>query len=324
MKPSNRSLVSLLPLLGLAIGLTPQAWAQNPVVNLPKPDGEGWIRLFRGNNTADFYTFYGDSKRVNPFPDNVFTVKADTVVVTGNPVGHLMFRQSFSHYHIRFQMMMPSNLGNAGMLVHVQEGDPSLWGTFPRSIECQGDPNQGMGQIWCISNVWVTVRAKMAGNTPQYDSTAPAITYGAKSDNNRQILGDEKPSLKVGEWVTIEAIVHGSDSLEHRVRGRTIVKYTDPHVAPPNDPAKIEKMLKSGLLAWQSEGVPVRYRNIEIKLFPEDPLYKSLYPTTGITDYRILPKQGAKPALGLNRNAILILKGDGHAITLSGRSLPLP
>lgn len=304
--------------LGLSCGT---ASAQTPVVNLPKPDADGWIKLFRGNNASDFFTYYSDRNKNNPFPDNTFKFSADTVVVSGSPTGHIIFKQPFSHYRIKFEEMMPDRLGNAGMLVHVQVDDPALFGTFPRSIECQGDPGQGMGQIWCISNVWVKVHATTNG-TPQYNPTASEITYGAKDGNSRQILGIKKPTMRVGEWVLMEAEVHGSDSLEHLVRGETIIKYTYPHVAPPTNPSQVEKVLKSGLIAWQSEGVPVRYRNIMIKLFPEDPLYKSLYTTTATMDYRIFPKPGSRPSMGFSQGAIRILKGE-ESRSIVGRALPV-
>jgi hypothetical protein len=303
------------------LALAAAAAAQTPVVQLPKPDSAGWIKLWRGDNPQDFFTYYNPSSSNNTFPDNTFKFSKDTLVVSGSPTGHIMFKQPFSHYRIRFEMMEPSRLGNSGMLVHVQMGDPALYNQFPRSIECQGDPTQGMGQVWCISSVWVSVHAKTGNGSPRYDPSAPLITYGAKNDNSRQIMGVKEPTLTVGEWVLIEAEVHGSDSLAHFVRGETMIKYSNPHVAPANNPDQVEKVLKSGLLAWQSEGVPVRYRNIQIKLFKEDPLYASLYGTTGLADYRILPKASARPALRMEDGVLRILRGD-RSLSVTGRSLP--
>jgi hypothetical protein len=304
------------------ISLAVAARSQTPAVQLPKPDSAGWIQLWRGNNQSDFFTYYNPTNSNNAFPDNTFKFNKDTIVVSGSPTGHLMFKQSFSHYRIRYEQMMPTRLGNCGMLVHVQLGDPALFNQFPRSIECQGDPTQGLGQIWCISNVWVSVHAKTGSGSPRYDPAAPLITYGAKSDNNRQIMGIKEPTMALNEWVLVEAEVHGSDSLAHFVRGETMIKYSNPHVAPANNPDQVEKVLKSGLLAWQSEGVPVRYRNIAIKLFKEDPLYASLYTTGGMADYRILPKQAAKPVLKMDAGVLSVLRGS-RSVTLTGRALPL-
>lgn len=296
------------------------AVAGSQTVQLPKPDAEGWIKLWRGNNPGDFYTYYTPTNNNGTFPDNTFKFTGDTVTVSGSPTGHLVFKQSLSHYRLRFEMMQPGTLGNCGLILHAQMGDPVLYGAFPRSIECQGDPKQGMGQIWCISSVWVSVRAKTGSGAPRYDSTAPVISYGAKNDASRQILGVKEPALKAGEWVTIEVEVHGSDSLAHYVRGETMIKYSNPRVAPSSNPDQVEKTLKSGLVAWQSEGVQVRYRNLSVKLFKEDPLYAGLY-TSGTADYRILPRTAARPALRMEGNALRILRGD-RSLTVTGKLLP--
>jgi Domain of Unknown Function (DUF1080) len=325
MKKTGATLKVFLCAMVFTTLIAMQPRAQTPVVDLPKPNADGWIKLFRGNNTGDFFTYYNETNSNNAFPDNTFKFKDDTIVVSGTPTGHIIFKQSFSHYRIRYEQMMPEKLGNAGMLVHVQLKDPALWGLFPRSIECQGDPGQGMGQIWCIGNVWVSVHATTAG-TPRYNPGATLITYGAKNDGSRQILGIKEPTLKVGEWVMVEAEVHGSDSLAHIVRGETMIKYSNPRVAPPDHPDQVEKTLKSGQLAWQSEGVPVRYRNIQIKLFKEDPLYAGLYATTGVKvvkDSRIFPNPGVKPLMGLGQGALRFRQADGKTVTLSGRALPL-
>jgi hypothetical protein len=297
--------------------------AQNPVVTLPKPDSAGWIKLWRGDNASDFYTYYSPTNTNKTFPDNTFKFSKDTIVVSGSPTGHIVFKQPFSHYRVRFEMMEPTVLGNCGLLLHAQMGDPALNSQFPRSIECQGDPTQGMGQIWCISDVWVKVHAADTNGIPKYNPTAPEITYGAENTGKRQILGIKKPAMKLNEWVLMEAEVHGSDSLEHLVRGETIIKYSYPFVATDGKQTPVQKVLKSGLLAWQSEGVPVRYRNIQIKLFKEDPLYASLYETTGIADYRIQPKATAMPSIRLEQGVIQVLRGDGAKAIVTGRILPL-
>ncbi len=303
--------------------LAAAARSQTSTVTLPKPDSAGWIKLWRGDNQSDFFTYYSPTSKNNPFPDNTFKFNKDTITVTGSPTGHLIFKQEFSHYRIRYEQMMPTKLGNCGMLVHIQLNDPALFNQFPRSIECQGDPTQGLGQIWCISNVWVSVHAKTGSGSPRYDPASPIITYGAKSDNNRQIMGIKEPTMALNEWVMVEAEVHGSDSLAHIVRGETMIKYSNPHVAPANNPDQVEKVLKSGLIAWQSEGTPVRYRNISIKLFKEDPLYATLYLSTGVGDYRILPKQSGKPALHMDAGVISVLRGS-KSLSVTGRALPLP
>lgn len=293
------------------------SWSQTvqPVIPIPAPNANGWIKLNRGNNASDFYTYYtGDipAKSRKTFPDATFKYSGDTITASGSPTGHIIFKQPFSHYKIRYQIRWPGGLGNCGMLLHIQENDSAMWGQFPRSIESQGDPGQGMGQIWAIGRVWVTVRAK-AG--PQYDPASPEIDYGGANDGARMITGihgygQPRPAqLATHDWVIFEADVHGSDSISHSVMGEVQIKYRNPRVAPRNNANQVEKLLKDGLLGWQSEGASVQYRFIEIKLYPEDPLYKTLY-TTGLNQVTIRQKSSTSPLLEF-RDGVLRVRASG-------------
>ena len=164
------SRLRIFPVLGFA--LLTQAYAQTtPIVNLPQPDSAGWIHLFRGTNTSDFYAYTAGgppSKNQLPFPGTPFFVQSgDTIRTTGSPNGQLIFRQPFSHYFATVELMWPNSLGNTGMMTKIQVDDTGQGGGLPRAIECQGDPNQGMGQVWALGSIggvsggtWITLHAK--------------------------------------------------------------------------------------------------------------------------------------------------------------------
>lgn len=268
------------------------------VVPMPQPDSAGWIRLFRGDNGADFFSAPNNStppgRTLNTFPGSPYTVTGDTIKVSGNPAGQFYFKQPFSHYKVRYQMYFPGftgtnngGTGNCGMLLHVQAHDNPTNG-FPRSVEAQGDPTQGMGQLWAIGDVWVNVRARTVSGRMQYDSTQPEVVHGGKDWNSNSrvtvgVNGWAQPtfaSVQQGGWVTQEAHVYGSDSIIHLVNGVPRIKYRLPRVSPGGTPDNVTKMLNRGLIAWQSEGTAVWYRNIEIQLMPEDSLYAELYPSS--------------------------------------------
>lgn len=265
-------------------------------VSLPPPDKDGWIRLFRGDNREDFFwntnssTAPGkDQRAFTGASDHPFTVvRGDTIHSKGNPAGHLYFKQPFSRYRVRYEMRFPGQQGNCGMLLHVQANDNPQNG-FPVSLESQGDPNQGMGQLWCIGNVWVNVRATDQGSHShkwRYDPTKNEIVTGGRTwaSEDREVDGIDGPrapsyasmSAETG-WVLQEADVYGSDSIAHYVNGVVRIKYRDPRVSPGGTPNNVTKRLTSGLLAWQSEGTSVWYRNLAIKLYPGDPLYTPTY-----------------------------------------------
>src|SRR5690606_35032243 len=66
------------------------AWSQirtfTSVVPLPAPDSAGWIKLFRGDNTADFFVANNGStppgRVLGTFPSGPYSVSGDTVRVT--------------------------------------------------------------------------------------------------------------------------------------------------------------------------------------------------------------------------------------------------
>ncbi len=264
------------------------------VVPLPAPDSAGWIRLFRGDNAADFFIANNGStppgRVLTTFPNNTYQVTGDTIRVSGSPAGQVYFKQPFSHYKVRYQMRFPNfsgsgntGTGNCGMLLHVQAHDNPTQG-FPRSVESQGDPTQGMGQLWPIGDVWVTVKARMVSGRMQYDSTMTTeVDYGGANWNSRVVVGQNgwgQPtfaSQQQGGWVTQEAHVYGSDSVIHLVNGAVRIKYRNPRVSSGGTVNNVSKFLNRGLIAWQSEGTSVWYRNIEIQLMPGDSLYESLY-----------------------------------------------
>ncbi|MEO7427074.1 MAG: DUF1080 domain-containing protein [Fibrobacteria bacterium] len=340
--------------LALACVLGGTAWAATPVLNFPKPDSAGWIRLFRGTNTSDFYSYMGNNRQVPSqnkaaFPNGTFTVvSGDTIQSSGSPLGLLILKQPFSHYRVQFQMMWPGSIGNTGLLNKVQEDDTAQSQGFPRSIECQGDPNQGIGQIWALGSIrengnmvnggtWVTFHGKSiqhpqnaSGTARQFDPASPVIDYGGGGDPTNNLIvgkpGWAKPKpegLASQTWVTVEVESHGKDTTRHFVNGELVMEYTNPRIAPRDNAGQVMKYLTEGRLGWQSEGSKVWFRNMKIMLFPEDPIFAALYPTTANRDFRILAKPTDKPRFGLEGNVLSLLTGEGRKLTITGRRFHL-
>lgn len=309
-------------------------------VTLPPPDKDGWIHLFTGSNAADWYYAYNGTASPTPpsksnFPSGAFTVvKGDTIQAAGNPKGQVYYNQSFSYYRISYEMHFPGSQGNCGMLIHVQVNDPTTSG-FPRAIESQGDPGQGMGEIWPIGDVWVTVRAaKKTGDTHmRYYPDASEIVYGGANWSSRVVAGKDgwgNPSYttlaaKTG-WVKQDVEAHGSDSVLDFVQDTLRIKYRLPHVSHPDSKGNhttIEKYLKDGFIGWQSEGTQVWYRNIKIKLLPGDPLYTPTY-TAWNLERTIRPKNQTR-VLILDEGTMGFLSNDSrysHIYSPAGRVLP--
>lgn len=326
-------------------------FAQTPVVNLPPPDSAGWIKLFRGTNTSDFYAYTASglgppSKNQVAFPGTPFFIQSgDTIRTTGSPNGQLIFRQAFSHYIATVEMMWPNSLGNTGMMTKIQVDDSGQGGGLPRAIECQGDPNQGMGQVWALGSIggqsggtWITVHAKSithpqnsSQTARQADSTAPEIDYGGVgAPSNNLIVGfpgwqQPRPAGLTSTprgWITFLVESHGRDTTRHFIDGQKVMQYTNPRIAPKANANQVIKYLIEGMLSLQSEGTVVWYRNFRIKLLPEDPLYASVYGPVNLRN-RITPKQDSrKTLLVLSGGRMILVSREGVPVSLIGRRFP--
>ena len=74
------------------------------------------------------------------------------------------------------------------------------------------------------------------------------------------------------EWVRAEAIVRGNGSFTHLINGEKVLEYSGPEigggVVSGYDPAIFQKgrPLSEGYVALQSEGQPIDYRKVELKI----------------------------------------------------------
>ncbi len=296
-----------------------------PTVNLPKPDADGWIRIFRGNNQSDFavYTSGGaPGKEAVAFGAPFYVQSGDTLRTTGSPNGQLIFKQNFSHYIAEVQLRWPKGIYNTGMLTKVQWNDNGQGGGLPTSVECQGDPNQGIGQVWCLgpesARPWITFHGKTVSNGAQVDSTKPEIDFGGTGANCIVgIPGWQQPhpsAVDNGGWVTIRVESHGKDTTRHFVDDIKVMQYRNPRIAKQNNANDIVKYLSEGMLCVQSEGGEVWYRNWRIKLLPDDPLYASLYSSTFLF-------QSARPVLKAPES--VQMRFNGGALTIFSEGIPV-
>ena len=74
------------------------------------------------------------------------------------------------------------------------------------------------------------------------------------------------------QWVRVEAIVHADSVITHIVNGDTVLTYSSPRIGGGNvsghDPAqKVDgRPLGSGYIALQSEGHPIEFRKVELRV----------------------------------------------------------
>jgi len=228
-----------------------------------------WIQLFNGKDLKDWHVKitghalddnFGNTFRVE---NGVMKVSYDKYSTFGGKFGHIFYKTKFSRYVIAAEYRFvgpqaPDGPGwatrNSGIMVHSQ--DPQTMGKdqdFPISIEVQ----------------------LLGGDGEKPRTTANLCTPGTNVVRNgelftRHCLNSASDTFHGDQWVRVEVRVLGSDSIEHIVNGKSVLKYDKPQIGGGNvsghDPAvkKDGMLLNEGWISLQSESHPVEFRKVEL------------------------------------------------------------
>ncbi len=189
---------------------------------------EAWVPLWNGKDFSGFTFQFGKGGTENK---GTFTVKGDTILVSGKPAGYMQTEKSYSNFVLEYEWSFtrPADLkndsefkANNGCLIHIAEG-PGI-GVWPRSIEVQGMYHQA-GLILPIP------RDLKCGKTDD-----PAAR--------------KKATKPVGDWNTTRIEVAGGD-MKIFVNGLPISTVSGCE-------------LTKGPIGFQSEGKEISLRNIRI------------------------------------------------------------
>ena len=233
---------------------------------------EGWKALFNGKNLEGWTTKihhyevgknHGDTFRVE---DSIIKVRYDQYEGDFNDrFGHLYYDTPYSYFHLQLDYRFvgelhpgaPSyTLKNSGVMFHSQDPRTMLKEqNWPISVEMQFLAGIEAGQSRPTGNMC----------SPGTEVIFEGELYPGHciSSNSKTYYGDQ--------WVRAELIVLGDSLVTHIINGEKVLQYTLPQigggVVEGFDP-KIKKdgqLLKEGLIALQSEGQPIDFRNIRIK-----------------------------------------------------------
>lgn len=234
-----------------------------------------WIELFNGRDLTHWVVKiarhelgdnYASTFRVE---NGVLKVSYDGYHALESQFGHLFYRNPFSSYHLVIEYRfigdwLPDTPDwarrNSGVMVHAQ--DPATMRRdqdFPISIEVQFLGGLGDGRPRPTANMC----------SPGTDVTIDGRIARAHCVNSRS------PTFDGDQWVRVEAIVRGDSSITHIVNGDTVMTYTSPRIGGGNvnghDPAhKTDgRLLSSGWIALQSEGHPIEFRRVALRVIPE-------------------------------------------------------
>jgi hypothetical protein len=259
-----------LLLLAFAFGCR-QPTACAPARACGAGDGE-WLQLFNGKDLDDWMVKlnhhalndnYGNTFRVE---DGLLKVRYDQYGEFGDRFGHLYYKRPFSHYQLAVEYRFAGDLQrgapgyavlNSGVMFHAQD---------PRTIL--------LDQNWPIA-LELQFLAGLSDGKPR--ATGNVCTPGTHVVHNGKlteahILQSSADTYRPEEWVRAEVIVRGSGRIVHVVNGKAVLEYAQPQigggVVAGYDPKmfQVGKLLSEGFIGLQSEGQPVDFRKVELKV----------------------------------------------------------
>ncbi|MDH4072772.1 MAG: DUF1080 domain-containing protein [Gammaproteobacteria bacterium] len=221
-------------------------------------DLDGWVVKIRGYPAGENFA---NTFRVE---DGLLTVAYDGYGDYGDRFGHIFYEHPYSHYRLlveyRFTGEQAANapewaLRNSGAMVHAQ--DPYTMPDdqdFPISLEVQFLGGLSDGKPRPTANMC----------SPGTEVEIGGVQAEAHCVNSTS------PTFDGDQWVTVEALVLGSERIVHYVNGDAVIEYGDlsfgggvvsghrPEMKPDGEP------LSSGYIALQSESHPIQFRRVAL------------------------------------------------------------
>lgn len=233
------------------------------------PDRKEWTQLFNGKDLSGWapkitgYALNDNYKNTFRVENGLLKVSYDGYDAFDSRFGHLFYQDKFSYYIIAVEYRFTGEQAkggpawafrNSGIMIHGQA--PETMGKeqdFPISIEVQ----------------------LLGGNGKDPRPTANLCTPGTNVVIDGKLFtqhckNSTSPTFHGDQWVRVEAEVHGSERVIHRVNGETVLSYEKPQIGGGNvtnfDPAvkKDGMLLEEGSISLQSESHPVEFRKVEL------------------------------------------------------------
>jgi len=244
---------------------------------------EEWVSLFNGKDLNGWNIKIANHSLNDNF-NNTFQVQDSMIRVVydeyedfDDKYGHMYYKTPYSYYKLRFDYRFLEeqtsggenwNIRNSGVMIHSQSAKSNaLEQHFPVSLEIQllGGLNKG-------------VRTTANLCTP-----GTAVYFNGKLDYTHCITSESK-TYNGDQWVHIEAIILGNESILHIVENDTVLKYTRPEIdssflskdykgidwdnfGVTNKKIWLDKAGKpigEGYIALQAESHPIDFKNIEL------------------------------------------------------------
>ena len=262
-------------------------------------DQEEWIPLFNGVDLTGWtikmsgFPLNENYKETFVVEDSMIRIKYDNYETFEEAYGHMYYEKPFSWYKIRFDYRFVGeqtlggaiwNVRNSGIMLHSQSAESNEFDqNFPVSVELQllGGLNEGERTT---ANVCTPGTAVMMGDTVNF--------HHCINSTSQTYHGDQ--------WVHVEAVVKGGESMDFIVEGDTVLSFQRPQIGGgfinkqsawethgiTRDiemwTAREGEILTEGYIALQAESHPIDFKNIELLdlcgcMDPKAKNYKSYY-----------------------------------------------
>ncbi len=206
------------------------------------------IHLINGKDLTPFYT-YMTNFGVDQDPDKVFTVQDGMVRISGQHMGYLATRKTYSNYRLVAEFKWGEktwaprefNARDSGILLH-GIGEDKVW---PTCIECQMIEG-GTGDVLVVEGAGLTVNGeRKEKTTTRFDR--PGRNPWKDEIGFRGPNEIEKPH---GEWNTIEVLCE-KDRVRVTVNGIVTIDGTQAYP-------------REGKILIQSEGAEVFFKRVDV------------------------------------------------------------
>ena len=185
-------------------------------------------KLFNGKDLSN-WKFVVDGDQVPAA--NVFTVQDGMIHITGVPFGYMYTEKKYKDYTWELEWRWVGEATNSGIfliIAEVRQGDP-----FPNGIECQLRAGSAGDFV-------------MLGGSEMFEYVAPENPRGRFPVINKREESNEKPA---GEW----------NKAKIEVIDGKITVYINGVLQNQGTSS-----VKEGHIGLQSEGGPVRFRNLKL------------------------------------------------------------
>ncbi|MDH5397687.1 MAG: DUF1080 domain-containing protein [Cyclobacteriaceae bacterium] len=248
-------------------------------------DQEEWLSLFNGKDLDGWdikiagYALNDNYNETFRVEDGMIRIMYDKYEEFNDAFGHMYYKKPFSYYKLRFDYRFTGeqlkggaswNVRNSGVMVHSQSAESN-------------EPHQGFP---------VSVELQLLGGLKEGEerTTANVCTPGTAVEMDGEVnyshcINSTSKTYYGDQWVHVEMVVLGDESITHIVEGDTVLQFQKPQIGGGFTNLKQEgrdfdnfgivrdkekwismagTTLKEGYIALQAESHPIDFKNIEL------------------------------------------------------------